>query len=82
MQMRKTNTAARVYAHALFCTTAVAAGVAISAPSTSASDHSFPSKPITLIVPGWPGGTPDLTARALTAEAGNNLGHGRNGANL
>lgn len=73
MQMRKTNSAARLPMRAVVCTIAVAVGVAASTVS-AASDHPFPSKPITLIVPGGPGGALDLTARALAAEASKTLG--------
>src|SRR4051795_3416470 len=44
---------------------AAAAAVAATAAATAASAQTFPSKPITIIVPASPGGVTDALARAL-----------------
>ena len=73
MQMRKTNPAGRFAARAIVGVLAAAAGLAATAVA-NAADQPFPSKPVTLIVPGAPGGALDLAARALAGEVGQALG--------
>lgn len=73
MQMRKTNPAAQLSRRAFLH----AVGAALVLPGTISgvfAEQPFPSKPITLIVPGGPGGALDLTARALTEQVGTTLG--------
>ena len=73
MQMRKANPAGRLTARAIVGVLAGAVGLTAAAVA-NAADHPFPSKPITLIVPGAPGGALDLVARALAGEVGQALG--------
>src|SRR5687768_1808871 len=74
MQMRKTNPAAQLRRRA--CLHAVGAAFVVLAGTMSrvCAEQPFPSKPITLIVPGGPGGALDLAARALTEQVGITLG--------
>jgi tripartite-type tricarboxylate transporter receptor subunit TctC len=63
-----------VKSHAKLALTAVAAFAAACAAMTAASAQTFPTKPITLIVP-WPaGGSTDISMRAMAEAAGKDLG--------
>jgi len=53
---------------------AVMCGIALSGTLTLAHAADFPTKPITVLVPFVPGGSSDVTARAITPEAGAALG--------
>ncbi len=44
---------------------AFAAGLVIASPVAA---HSFPSKPFIIIVPGAPGGAPEVLARAVSQQ--------------
>lgn len=48
-----------------------AAGCVVAAPATA---QSFPSKPFTIIVPGAPGGAPDVLARAVSQQLAKQFG--------
>lgn len=53
------------------CRTACAlltASMLVAAPLAQASTTSFPSRPVTLVVPYLPGGTPDIMARIIAPE--------------
>jgi tripartite-type tricarboxylate transporter receptor subunit TctC len=73
MQMRKRNRAARFTVRATLRAAALAAGL-IGPAGGALGDQPFPSKPITLIVPGLPGGAFDPPARALAEHVSRMLG--------
>ena len=74
MQMRKTNPAVQLPRRAFLYAAGTAAILLGATASAVLADHPFPSKPITFIVPGAPGGALDLAARALSEQVSKTLG--------
>jgi tripartite-type tricarboxylate transporter receptor subunit TctC len=60
----------------LFCAAAAVAAIssAITGLTGAASAQTFPSRPITLLVPFPPGGVIDTTARVIETDLGKELG--------
>ena len=54
-------------------TAVIAAGLAWLAPG-GADAQAYPSRPLRLIVPSAPGGSPDINARELAAEVTKQIG--------
>ncbi|RYJ00066.1 MAG: tripartite tricarboxylate transporter substrate binding protein, partial [Acetobacteraceae bacterium] len=50
-----------------------AAGMAVAAPWVARAQAGFPNRPITMIIPFPPGGTTDVTLRALAEGASRHL---------
>ena len=58
----------------VFATTATAALLALASPGAFAQSVTYPSRPITMIVPFPPGGPTDLIARVIALKLGEQMG--------